>query len=240
MATATKSPPKRKKSKPKVPVVKVVISTFSGAYGIKFKTPRIGPINKYIPITDEDYILEYGTPLRDAVAKFIGNLETLRKPGTVVIGCLADASLSMSGNERSVIDGLNEFVNGMKDIEVDPNSNGKVLCVIFTDGEELHSTEVSNSELSRMIADKEDNDWTFIYLGANQDAWSAGASYGFSGQARGQMINFTANSRGTTSALRYASAQATNYLSSQDSYSNLAAENSVGTLTESGEWEGKK
>jgi|ERR1019366_661288 hypothetical protein len=237
MATATKT---KRKSKTKAPTVSIVISTFSGANGIKFKTPRIGPIDKYIPITDEDYILDYGTPLRDAAAKFIGNLEALRKPGTVVIGCLADESLSMSGNEHAVIDGLNEFVDGMKDVEVDPDSNGKVLCVIFTDGQELHSTEVSSSELSNIITNKEDEGWTFIYLGANQDAWLTGASYGLSGTARGQTVNFVANSRGTTSALRYAGAQATSYLSSQESYSNLASENSVGTITETGEWEGKK
>lgn len=76
----------------------------------------------------------------------IGDLDNLRKPGTVVIGCLADESLSMSGNESAVINGLNEFVDGMKDIEVDPESDGKVLAVIFTDGQELHSTgTITNS-----------------------------------------------------------------------------------------------
>lgn len=69
-----------------------------------------------------------------------------------------------------------------------------VVCVILTDGEENASTKFNNSTIKKMISDAEhDHDWKFIYLGANQDAYAVGSSFGmkqkncatFSPDARG-------------------------------------------------------
>lgn len=54
----------------------------------------------------------------------------------------------------------------------------KVLCVIFTDGEENDSKEFTQEGILRLIKEKEAEGWTFAYLGANQDAWRVGESIG--------------------------------------------------------------
>lgn len=56
----------------------------------------------------------------------------------------------------------------------------KMMLVIFTDGGENASTEVSPEQLNALIRDKEDEGWEFLYLGANQDAWGVGHAMGMS------------------------------------------------------------
>lgn len=56
-----------------------------------------------------------------------------------------------------------------------------VLCVIMTDGEENSSREYSREQIFKLVKDHEEQGWTFIFLGANQDAWETGASMGLSG-----------------------------------------------------------
>jgi uncharacterized protein YegL len=54
-----------------------------------------------------------------------------------------------------------------------------VLCVIMTDGEENASQEFQAEQIRDLIQSKEaEGNWTFVYLGANQDAWKAGAALG--------------------------------------------------------------
>jgi len=56
----------------------------------------------------------------------------------------------------------------------------KVLVVCITDGEENSSHEWNSEQVAQMIEHQEKNyKWEFVYLGANQNAWSAGMSYGF-------------------------------------------------------------
>lgn len=62
-----------------------------------------------------------------------------------------------------------------------------VLVVIITDGEENASTEYRLDDIRKLIAAKEQEGWTFIYLGANQDAWQVGASFGL---AKGQTMTY--------------------------------------------------
>lgn len=229
MPTATKT-----KTSKKAPTISVVISTFSGWQGdFTEKTLRDCTIDRFKPIEHSEYVLRGGTPLLQATAQFIGHLESMREKGTVVMGCLVDESLSMHGNERAVVGGLNEFVGGMEGIEVDPEADGKVLAVIFTDGEENSSTEVSSEDVAKMIANKEDDGWTFIYLGANQDAWDHGGRMGFSGASSGATVNFVSTPQGTSSSLRAARGMTESYLSSNAAY---MANASSGSISEDGEF----
>jgi len=64
-------------------------------------------------------------------------------------------------------------------------SKPKVLCVVFTDGEENASRNHPGEEGKRTVKELIDDlnatgFWTFVYMGADQDAWSASQSYGFS------------------------------------------------------------
>ena len=58
------------------------------------------------------------------------------------------------------------------------NAGDNNLVVIFTDGEENASSLMSGAVLKDIIAHKESLGWTFVYLGANQDAWQVANSFG--------------------------------------------------------------
>lgn len=77
-----------------------------------------------------------------------------------------------------------------------------VLVVIITDGEENSSTEFTSEGVRELLKSKEREGWTFLYLGANQDAWQAGSSLGLS---KGQTMTYSTNNMaGTMAALNTA------------------------------------
>lgn len=70
----------------------------------------------------------------------------------------------------------------------------EILFVIMTDGEENSSREFNRDRIFALISEKQAKGWTFVYLGANQDAWAVGQSIGVH-QARA--ITYDANPAGT-------------------------------------------
>lgn len=70
----------------------------------------------------------------------------------------------------------------------------KVLVCIVTDGEENSSKEFRIEAIKKLIGEKEKEKWSFLYLAANQDAFSVGDGFGIS---RGNTINFMASAQGS-------------------------------------------
>lgn len=233
MGKTTTSPGK---GKARVPSVHVTLATFDSREPI-YRVRREGvPIEGFTPLGPGDYMPSAMTPLRDAVAQFIGHLDRLRADDRVTIGLLLDESGSMSGNREAVIAGVNEFVGGMNDVDaVDPAAAGKVLAVIVTDGFENSSREVDPQTLATSIAQHEQDGWTFIYLGANQDAWAVGKQTGLSGSASGQSVNFRATQAGTRAAMGSVAGDARQYLRGVESYSRARTASARRSVTEDGE-----
>lgn len=74
----------------------------------------------------------------------------------------------------------------------------KVIVVIMTDGEENASTKYSIEQVAKMVKHQQDAyDWTFLFVGANQDAVLTGKKYNFK---YGETITYDAGSTGTRSA----------------------------------------
>jgi hypothetical protein len=72
----------------------------------------------------------------------------------------------------------------------------KVIFLIITDGHENSSTRFSAAKIKEMVEhQKEKYSWEFVFMGANIDAITAGASLGI--DARNTM-NYTASAAGTT------------------------------------------
>lgn len=230
MATATKT---------KAPTVSVTIATFDTEQPV-YRPIREGiAISKWKPLTRQDYNPRSGTPLLDATAKFIAHLGEQVKKGRVVIGCLADESGSMGGNEESVIAGINEFVAGMADVEnIDSDADGKVVAVIVTDGMENSSREVTTEQLQAMIAQREKEGWTFIYLGSNQEAWAVGRAMAVTSPSS-SLYNYISTPAGTASAFRAATMDSAAFLKDtgarETSKSGMITES---TISESGEVDG--
>lgn len=86
----------------------------------------------------------------------------------------------------------------------------KKLCVILTDGLENASREYTRDGIARLIKDQEAKGWTFVYLGADHDAWAAGGDLGIAGD---NTVQFCRRDTGRTFD-RLSEATST-YLSSQ-------------------------
>ena len=76
--------------------------------------------------------------------------------------------------------------------------DGKQLIVIMTDGEENSSREYSMEQFKALKSDLEKKgNFTFVFLGANQDAWANAQQWGFNKQ---NVSNFNASAAGMRSA----------------------------------------
>jgi len=75
-----------------------------------------------------------------------------------------------------------------------------VYCIIITDGEENASRTYTQSQSQELIKRKTGKEnWKFVYLGANQDAFKAGASIGV---GESNCLNYAQNSKATPNAFR--------------------------------------
>ena len=62
--------------------------------------------------------------------------------------------------------------------ELSENERPSVVIVIQTDGAENSSRSFNNETIKALIKDREENQWTFMFLGANIDAFATGAAFG--------------------------------------------------------------
>lgn len=111
-----------------------------------------------------DDIIE--TPVRNTLVKASS---TLRKSWVAPRGstALRDGILSSIKTAQKMITasvGQNSF---------------HVEVVVFTDGMENSSSQISQYDLQAMIKSHKKKGWTFTFLAANQDAIASGASFGF-------------------------------------------------------------
>jgi uncharacterized protein YegL len=86
----------------------------------------------------------------------------------------------------------------------------KVLVCVVTDGLENASTEFKREDIQKLIKACENDDWNFIYLAANQNAFAVGTSFGISG---GNTITYSANSVGVANMSATLNCVATSYRS---------------------------
>jgi uncharacterized protein YegL len=95
----------------------------------------------------------------------------------------------------------------------------KVLVCIVTDGYENASHEYKLDNIKRLIKDCENDDWNFLYLAANQDAFAVGDSFGVS---RGNTITYTANAGGVAFMSATLSNASTSYRSMNTSSADFS------------------
>ena len=83
-----------------------------------------------------------------------------------------------------------------------------VLCIIMTDGYENASKEYTQETVFKLVKEKEDDGWTFAYLGANQDSWAVGQSIGI---PKGSTITYDSTPVGTRVAMAVAAGATVSY-----------------------------
>lgn len=74
----------------------------------------------------------------------------------------------------------------------------KVLCIIVTDGLENASRDYRLDDIKKLIKNCENDNWNFIYLAANQDAFAVGSSFGMSA---GNTFTYTATVAGVSNMI---------------------------------------
>lgn len=89
---------------------------------------------------------------------------------------------------------------GVSELERTLEPDDSALVVVITDGYENSSRETTQKQVLDLIKTKENSgNWTFAYLGADQDAWANAQHMGFT---RGQTMSYSsAETVGTYSML---------------------------------------
>jgi hypothetical protein len=105
----------------------------------------------------------------------------------------------------ALLDAIGKTINELK-------TDRDVVFVIITDGDENASHEFKREQIFKMIENQTKKGWKFIFLGANQDAISAGASFGVSAQ---NSVNFNANSQSVNSMFLSVSGKMKSYRASK-------------------------
>ncbi len=86
----------------------------------------------------------------------------------------------------------------------------KALVVIITDGQENSSREYTEKNMAKLVEELQGKgNWTFTYLGANQDAWATASQWGFKS---GNVATFNATSAGASVAFASAASNTVNYV----------------------------
>lgn len=78
-----------------------------------------------------------------------------------------------------LFDAIGETIRQLDKFLKEEKGKPGVLFVIMTDGEENASTKFNKDKITKIIRDRENDGWTFVYLGADQNAWSQAGSIGF-------------------------------------------------------------
>ena len=112
----------------------------------------------------------------------------------------------------ALVDAIGKTLNDRSSTEGKPGSPDKYLVVILTDGEENASREYTSLAISKMIEDlRNKGNWEFIFLAANQDAFSVARGMNISVD---NSMNFTADSVSVNTTFRKMSKGSQMYRSS--------------------------
>ena len=84
---------------------------------------------------------------------------------------------------------------------------GTTIIVVVTDGGENSSREYNKDSVFKMIEERKEQGWEFMFLAANQDAISTGRAYGFSAD---DAASFAATADGVAAAYTMSSNYTTN------------------------------
>lgn len=181
---------KSKKAAPKVgaEVLVNVILDRSGSMQVR-RDPTISGYNEYIKGLRGDADTKYNVSLTQfdlTGASPALTVSYLDKP-LADVPDLDHATYEPRGN-TPLYDAIGETIRRV-------TANGRaVITVIITDGEENASTEFDKDKIKALIAEKEKEGWTFVFLGCDIDAYAAGGAMGI---AVGATAGYAPSAAGT-------------------------------------------
>lgn len=91
-------------------------------------------------------------------------------------------------------------VNAVEKLSDSVEPNQPVIVAIMTDGEENSSREHTQECMRDLVQElKKKGNYTFVFMGANQDSWSNARNLGFD---MGNVVDFAASELGTKNVMR--------------------------------------
>ena len=153
----------------------VMIVDESGSMG-SYKSQTISGYNEFLQGQEKD-----GDQTYISLVKFEGNKIT--KPYSKVhvkeAPRLNDETYTPCGG-TNLLDAIGVTIQDVDAFlkELPENERPSVVIVIQTDGAENSSRSFNNETIKALIQDREENQWTFMFLGANIDAFATGAAFG--------------------------------------------------------------
>lgn len=172
------------------------------------RNSTISGFNEYISTLKEDKKSEYEFTL----TLFDTSVETVIKAKSLKSVKKLDADSYKPNGGTALYDAvcstiLNTKVEGQK-----------VINVIMTDGEENSSSTYTEKDMRMLIKVLENQgNWTFVYLGANQDSYKAAQKFGFQ---MGNVSNFNATSLGMSATMRSVASNTMNFSAASGTATN--------------------
>jgi hypothetical protein len=112
---------------------------------------------------------------------------------------------------------LDAFCTTVNSISDRPDE--KYLFVVLTDGEENQSREYTTEQMKKLKKRLEDKgNWTFVYVGANQDAWATASKFGYTVY---NVSNYNSTPTGTAMAFTTLSASTRSFSGSSGMNSTM-------------------
>lgn len=97
----------------------------------------------------------------------------------------------------NLLDAIGDTINNVNTVLASKKKKDRpgVIITIMTDGEENSSRRFNNEQIKAMVKAAETADWTFVFLGANIDAFSVGSTFGMSAS---NSVNYSTANMGAT------------------------------------------
>lgn len=122
------------------------------------------------------------------------------------------------GGGTALLDAIGRAVKEVEDLPAIPK---KVVFVIMTDGQENESREYTREAVKSLIERHEDKDnWQFLFLGANLDAFDEAGKIGMR-NAASTSATWQPTARGATAMYMSSSTSTSNYLSGATATASL-------------------
>ena len=108
-----------------------------------------------------------------------------------------DNSTYQPAGGTNLLDAIGDTINNVNTVLAGNKKKDRpgVIITIMTDGEENSSRRFNNEQIKAMVKAAEVADWTFVFLGANIDAFSVGSTFGM---GMSNSINYSTASMGNT------------------------------------------
>lgn len=178
------------------------------------KESTISGFNEYLKTLQKDEKSEYEFTL----TLFDTRVDTVCKEKAIrSVSRLNSESYKPNGN-TALYDAVCQTIRGTK-----IRRGQTVINVIMTDGEENASTQYTEKDMQLLVHVLENQgNWSFVYLGANQDSFAKAAKFGFNPM---NVSNFNATGTGVVRAMSMMASNTSAFVASASSNGGLGTAN---------------